>query len=186
MNPSRVEGQPIHVVLPEDVSLSAWEIGLAREKRRRGTSHRESYGGGHPYQTREFTDGMAAVAECMFAFGLEVRWDGHLPTPDRGIGDVGPVDVRFIESDQKRLRVQPDDLDDTPYALVLMKDRREGHILGWAWGWFAKKYGSFEKRREDKPATYYLGKDQLRRDWRLVRLMVIYRQDPERWKEAFA
>ncbi len=156
MIPDRIEGKPIRVVLPENISAFALRVAAQKTKDREFTPHLESWG--EPDQPEAEIDRGAIVAEVMCAFALQVEYTGW--RWEKGKPDVGPIEVRRIYQGHHQLRVQPKDKPHRPYALVWVKDYTEGILCGWHWGWRVQRE-PLEKRRADKPATHYLGQDHL-------------------------
>ena len=165
--PVRVEGKPIEVVLPDNISAFALRVAAEKTRVREHTPHREDWG--EPDQSEEETDRGAIVAEVMCAFALQVEYTGYRWV--KGKPDVGPIEVRAIHSKNHKLRVQPSDKDHAPYALVYVQDYTHGILCGWHWGWVVKQVPLW-KPREDKPPMHLLEKDKLRKEWQMLRVMV--------------
>ncbi len=165
--PVRIEGEPIAVTLPDHISAFALRVADQKTEDRRYTPHREDWG--DPDEAQEDVDRRAIVGEVMCSFALQVEYTGY--RWEKGKADVGPIEVRAIGNKNHKLRVQPSDKDHAPYALVYVQDYNHGILYGWHWGWVVKQVPLW-KPRDDKPPMHLLEKDKLRKDWRMLRLMV--------------
>lgn len=148
------------ITLTEHEVIMGSQVGLNRRIRSEfgGLKNNHGYTGKNQWDI----DIEGAIAEMIVAKTLGLYWDGSIDVFKRGdINDeVSWIEVRWIDSREKRLIVRPDDPDDRVFILVM------GHcpkyrIVGYISGAQAKEVGSLESPN-DRPPAYFVTWENLR------------------------
>jgi len=137
--------------------LLAGQVGVMRSVRHRlkGTEHRHGADGGFYGWGMDL---LGALGEAAVAKWSGIWWSGMGMGTEAG--DVGPLEVRCVESVKRRLILHPDDKDHAPYILVCAEPPNFT-LMGWMLGREGKRKEYWADPQGTNRHAYFVPNDCL-------------------------
>ena len=119
------------VSIPDNIAALCDRIAAGRNARAIKKGRKEVYGVS-PGDSRLRVDIVGMRGEGGFALAMQIgNWNPG-PSLDYS-GDVGEVGIRTTDSQNGRLIIYDSDVNDKPYALVILRQEQIAEIIGWQW-----------------------------------------------------